>query len=277
MSNSVQCFLKCSKENYHFSNLMDIIRDKYSAHFEAISNLKCEFISNCVTNELIRSTSADSESVIVFTYYDTAMGYAHKLVNSYGFTTSHKTVQFGMDFEVMLNENANHNGTSFDEELDSFIDLHGEELSSFPKQGDIIQIDEFRCDDDYLLGWLESQGTPMFKVVLVEPQSNGLWIENCDCRIDLDLCTVIEASKPNIDIDFNNMEDIREKITHIFSNNNPDMDKSKLGELLISIMDLTSEIACEAHDDDEHSLTNILELVTKLQYNTESFIKSTIN
>lgn len=282
MANSIQCFLKSSSENIHFLKLMETIRDEYSFYFEQISNSKCEFLTNLINSELIKHVSADSETTITFSYYDTAMGYAKKYVYSHGYKVSCKNAQFGMDLEILVNDNAVKNETSFDEELDKFIDLYGEETSNFPVKGDLVSINTSYCDDDHLLEWLDSQEKQLFTVTLVEPQSNGLWIEDCDYRIDFSLCAVVKASSKSeidTDIDINNMYNFKNKIIEMFSKDSAKVEKFAVANsrLLTRIMDLSYDMSCESVRSDEEALLKIQELNNKLRYNIESFIKSTID
>lgn len=60
-----------------------------------------------------------------------------------------------------------------------------------PEVGNYIKINEDICSDIDVLDWLGEQPENRFKVQSVEKETNGVWVEGCDYRIDLDECVVL--------------------------------------------------------------------------------------
>ena len=51
--------------------------------------------------------------------------------------------------------------------------------------GDKFIIDTNWCDDDDLLDWYTKQENKELIALDIEEESNGVWVEECDYRIDL--------------------------------------------------------------------------------------------
>ena len=51
--------------------------------------------------------------------------------------------------------------------------------------GDKFIIDTNSCDDDDLLDWYAKQENKELIALDIEEESNGVWVEECDYRIDL--------------------------------------------------------------------------------------------
>ena len=79
----------------------------------------------------------------------------------------------------------------FYNELKKYIEKYGETKYIEIKKGDLVEINEFLCDDEYVLEFLEENQGP-YEVVNVEYKVNGIWIKECDCRIELDWVKVVE-------------------------------------------------------------------------------------
>lgn len=191
MANSVQCILEVSNLNTQVNNFIKKIENEYSFYFKRISELKLEYMATYIDLYEIQHISEESESKLTLTYYDTAMGYARKRVYNRGYLTSNKSVFFPMDTEIEIDEKSKKNNTTFNKELDLYIEEYGTEEADFPKEGDFIKINEFSCSDTDILDWLNEQKENKFKVNHVDIESNGVWIDGCDYRIDLQECHTV--------------------------------------------------------------------------------------
>ena len=192
MANSVQCILEVSNLNSTVVNdFIKKVEKNYAFYSKKISDLKLEYITSYVDLEEIQLVSEQSDSKLIFTYYDTAMGYARKKVYNRGYLTSDKSIFFPMDLEIEICEKSKINNTAFDKELDLYIEEHGEEESNFPRIGGFIEINEITCSDIDLLDWLKEQKENKFRVNNIEIESNGVWIDGCDYRIDLQECNTV--------------------------------------------------------------------------------------
>lgn len=79
----------------------------------------------------------------------------------------------------------------FYNELKKYIEKYGGNKYIDVKKGDLIKINEFLCDDECVLEFLEENQGP-YEVSNVEYEVNGVWIKGCDCRIELDWVEVVE-------------------------------------------------------------------------------------
>ena len=59
------------------------------------------------------------------------------------------------------------------------------------RKGDSVLINEMLCKDEHVFDLLEKQKENTFKVVDVDYAVNGVWIEDFDCRIDIDEIIVL--------------------------------------------------------------------------------------
>ena len=191
MANSVQCILEVSNLNSTVNEFIKKIEKNYAFYSKKINELKLEYITSYIDLEEIQLISEQSDSKLILTYYDTAMGYARKKVYNRGYLTSDKSVFFPMDLEIEICDKSKVNNTTFDKELDLYIEEHGKEEANFPRIGCFIEINEITCSDVDLLDWLKEQKENKFKVNNIEIESNGVWVENCDYRIDLQECNSI--------------------------------------------------------------------------------------
>lgn len=191
MSNSVQCFLEVSNLNSTVSNFIEKIEKDYAFNFKKINTSTFEFIVDYIESEDIKTLSEESNSAMTLIYYDTSIGYARKKIYNRGYLISDKSIFFSMDLEIEIFEKSNNNRTHFYNELDLYIEKHGEEEANFPKIGNFIKINELTCSDIDVLDWLNDQKENKFKVSIIELESNGLWVDGCEYRIDLNECNLI--------------------------------------------------------------------------------------
>lgn len=191
MANSIQCFLEVSNLNSNVKNFIKCIESDYSFYFKKLNESKMEFITTYLDLEEFKDVSEESKLSLI--YYDTSMGYARKCVYDKGYLISKKSVLFPMDLEIEINEKSKINNSNFYEELDLYIEQNGIEESNFPKIGDFIRINELICSDTDVINWLENQKENKFKVNNVEIESNGIWIDGCNYRLDLSECSKVDC------------------------------------------------------------------------------------
>ena len=191
MANTIEFYLRASENSDYLERFMKEISTKYAFGFSKLNSLEYVFSSNPFDLEKLSEISQISESKITLVYYNTSLGYARKRKYEYGYLTSNKAVTFSLDIESQIYDYSEASDRSFEELLESYIDKNGIEEIDFPKVGDFIKINENICSDNGVLSWLENQNKNEFKVTAVELQSDGLWIEDCDYRIDISECELV--------------------------------------------------------------------------------------
>lgn len=123
--------------------------------------------------------------------YDSSLGYAKKHKYKCIHKISDKTIGFGQDLEWELHERSLREKTDFFDLLLNEIDKFGTEESNIPKVGDKIKILEKICPDIELLQWYDSLSNKNLIVNHIDLLSDGIWIDNCEYRIDLNEIEII--------------------------------------------------------------------------------------
>lgn len=194
MANSVNCFIKFSKLNSEVELLLNTIKEKQSFHFKEINNLTYEYITTYMDFDSISDISKNTSSTISLIYYDTAMGYLRERIYNCGYLTNSTSAFFSMDTEIEVDKESIKNNVSFYEQLKLFLLKNGTEESNFPSIGDYISIDENTCTDTDILDWLDTQTENRFKINHIELESNGIWVDNCEYRIDINECAFLDKT-----------------------------------------------------------------------------------
>lgn len=192
MSNTLIYFLKSSKNNSCLENLILNIKRNHSFYFNKTDDLNYTFSASFSDFNSIAEASHYSESKISLIYYDVSSGYIRKRVYEYGYLTCNKCALFSIDLESELYNNSKLKSTPFENELDTYIEQHGYDESNFPKIGEYISINTLTCNDEDILVWLDTKKENKFKVTNVEVFLDGVWVDNCDYRIDIADCISIQ-------------------------------------------------------------------------------------
>lgn len=196
MSNSIQCFLIVSNLNSEISDFITKIESNYAYYFKRVDDLNIEYITDYLNFKEILDLSAQVESEITITYYDTSIGYIRRKLFNCGYLVSDNSAPFSIDLEASLYEKSKINNNDFSKELNHYLDTYGEENSNFPQVGNYIRINESICEDVDVLDWLGEQKYNQFKITNIEPEANGIWVEGCEYRLDIQECILL--SKPNV-------------------------------------------------------------------------------
>lgn len=196
MSNSIQCFLTVSNLNSEISDFLKKIESNYAYYFKRVDDLNIEYITDYLNFKEILGLSAQVESKITITYYDTSVGYLRRKLFNRGYLVSDNSAPFSIDIESDIYDISKANNTDFAEELNNYLDKYGEENSNFPQVGDYIRINESICEDVDVLDWLEEQKYNQFKITNIELETNGIWVEGCEYRLEIQECILL--SKPTI-------------------------------------------------------------------------------
>ena len=191
MSNTLIYFLKLSKKSSCLENLITDIRRNNSFYFSKINDLNYTFSASFNDFNSIAEASHYSESEVSLIYYDTSAGYIRKRVYEYGYLTSNKCALFSIDLEADIYDSSKLKLTPFEKELDAYIEQYGFDESNFPKIGGYISINTLTCSDEDVLEWLDTEKENKFKVNNIEVHSDGVWVDNCDYRIDIADCIAI--------------------------------------------------------------------------------------
>lgn len=192
MSNTLIYFLKASKNNSYLENLISNIKKNESFYFNKINDLNYSFSASFNDFNSIAEASQYSESKISLIYYDVSSGYIRKRVYEYGYLTCNKCASFSIDLESEVYETCKLKSVSFQDELDTYIEQYGYDESNFPKIGGYISINKLTCNDEDILDWLDTKKENKFKVTNIEVFADGVWVDNCDYRIDIIDCICVQ-------------------------------------------------------------------------------------
>src|SRR5699024_1632976 len=157
---------------------------------EEVNDNKINYISNVDIYSFLSELSSDLELKFECINYDTSMGYANKSIFDHGYDIDCRSISYGMDMECELMESCGSDEDFFNS-LKEYINKYGENKSEVVRKGDSVLINEMLCKDEHVFDLLEKQKENTFKVVDVDYAVNGVWIEDFDCRIDIDEIIVL--------------------------------------------------------------------------------------
>lgn len=190
MANAIEFYLRATKKSELLEKFMKETSINSAFTFSKLNDLEFVFLSKSFDYERVLEISQDSDSKIIVIDYNTSLGYIRKQEYSCGHLVSSKSTVFSLDIESDMFDLSEIKCTSFEKLLEDYIDKFGVEEISSPKVGEYVRINELTCSDEDILSWLQKQNKNKFRVSNIEHQSNGLWIENCEYRIDLSDCIV---------------------------------------------------------------------------------------
>ena len=159
-------------------------------HSEKISENRIDFLAIGDLYNFLSDASYDLELEFECINYDTAIGYANKSIFNNGHDLDCRSISYGMDMECELMDSCS-SDEEFFKVLKKHIEKYGENKSSVVKEGDSILINELLCQDEEVLKFAERQKIKPFIVSDVDYATNGVWIKDFNCRIDIDEVIVI--------------------------------------------------------------------------------------
>lgn len=193
MANTITTLLEINSSKHSLKDLIngkDIVSDimgdaEYRVNTDWKNDRRVEVMTTFIDLENAKNISLLKTTELIITAYDTAIGYAKKIVINNGYTVSVKAIRFGMDLEFEVMKEADLANKEFFDILKEWIDKHGNEESEMIVKGDLITIDENVCENVKLLEWYKGQSNKILLVTKVELDVDGVWVENCGHRIDL--------------------------------------------------------------------------------------------